>query len=229
MVRLTTQHSALLAVLLALMAATPGVARQPASSTDFAKMVEAVMDRSASPCDNFYQYACGGWLKSPASAIPADDVKASRVYQGGEMGARSDQVLYGILNTTDQPLLRAYFDSCLAATSASGDSEHWQENPGATARRLLKAPLALIDAIPDGDGGGGALDPSVLAATAALHKLGAKALFTVVVANDLMVSSTGLLIHYSTAQTSVRKTYLYLVGQCCTKWCPYSPLHRLHM
>jgi hypothetical protein len=35
-----------------------------------AQAVESAMDKGAKPCDDFYQYACGGWLK--ASTIPPD-------------------------------------------------------------------------------------------------------------------------------------------------------------
>ena len=48
-----------------------------------ANFMEAAIDRSANPCDNFYQYACGGWIeKNPIpeeqSRLGVDSVLANR-------------------------------------------------------------------------------------------------------------------------------------------------------
>jgi putative endopeptidase len=39
---------------------------------------EAALDRSASPCDDFYQFACGGWMKS--TPIPDDEASWVRSF-----------------------------------------------------------------------------------------------------------------------------------------------------
>ena len=53
-------------------------------------VVEAVLDRTVDPCDDFYRFACGGWMK--ATPIPADRASWSRsfseIYQRNETALR---------------------------------------------------------------------------------------------------------------------------------------------
>jgi putative endopeptidase len=54
---------------------------------------EAALDASASPCDDFYQYACGGWMK--ATTIPSDRARYSRGFD--RISDQNEQTLKELL------------------------------------------------------------------------------------------------------------------------------------
>ncbi|MBE4748737.1 M13 family metallopeptidase [Corallococcus sp. ZKHCc1 1396] len=78
----------------------------------------AVMDPSANPCDDFYAYACGGWLKS--TEIPAERARWSRGFE--TVAERNQTVLRDILTraaegqgdgSPDDKRLGAFYGACM--------------------------------------------------------------------------------------------------------------------
>ena len=55
----------------------------------------ANLDKTADPCNNFFQYACGTWVKN--NPIPADRSRWSRFE---ELSARNESILRDILETS---------------------------------------------------------------------------------------------------------------------------------
>ena len=76
----------------------------------------AAMDRSVNPCDDLYQFSCGGWMK--ANPIPADQSRWS-VY--AKLANDNQRYLWGVLQglaaapgeTADQRKLGDYFAACM--------------------------------------------------------------------------------------------------------------------
>src|SRR5689334_14599382 len=78
--------------------------------------VEA-MDKTANPCEDFYQYTCGGWMAH--NPIPSDQASWS-VY--GKLADENQRFLWGVLEqlkpgaanrTAVQTKIGDYFASCM--------------------------------------------------------------------------------------------------------------------
>src|SRR5215469_2077362 len=117
-------------------------AAQPLSAMPYAPSLDLTsLDRSVDPCQDFYKFSCGGWMKN--NPIPADQPRWD-VYS--KLANDNQQFLWGLLQadakatnrTPTQQKIGDYFAACM-------DTEAIDKLGAAP----LQPTLAAIDALPD--------------------------------------------------------------------------------
>ena len=88
------------------------------------------IDKSADPCQNFYQYACGTWVKN--NPVPADESRWSRF---NELDQRNQTILRGILDDSAKNQARSAIDGKIGGFYASCMNEPEIEKLGASPLR----------------------------------------------------------------------------------------------
>lgn len=102
-----------------LLVCTAAVARdEPTQSLPYSPSLNpASMDRSADPCEDLYQFACGGWIEN--NPIPADQ---SSISTYGKLYIDNQRYLWGVLEDVSrdlpgrndtQKLIGDYFAACM--------------------------------------------------------------------------------------------------------------------
>jgi predicted metalloendopeptidase len=150
------------------------------SPEEIASEVTASMDTSADPCQDFYRYACGGWLD--ANEIPADKtrwVRSFSVIQERNQEAIREMLEDAAANPgepgTDRHRVGAFYGSCMAedAIDAAGT---------APLEPLLERAAAVSDTA------------SLMRVTGELHRASVGPLFGVWVAPDFRNPETNIAI-----------------------------------
>ena len=136
----------------------------------------ASLDRTADPCVDFYQFACGGWIQS--NPIPADRAVWSR---GSELAERNAAELKTLLEDAGKPTSTNPATRKLGAFYASCMDEAVVERAGTSAFAAL---LARTRGVKDAR--------SWLGAVVELHKLGIFVVWDNRVVADLKDSATNV-------------------------------------
>lgn len=99
-------------------AAAQAPAPQPLTTMPYSPSLDVTsLDRSVKPCDDFYKFTCGGWMKN--NPIPADQATWS-VY--GKLANANQQFLWGVLEADSKPAatrtpvqqkIGDYYESCM--------------------------------------------------------------------------------------------------------------------
>ena len=143
------------AAIIAQTADTQKTAKAPASFD------KSAMDTTVNPCDNFYQYACGGWRK--ANPIPSDKSRWGRF---NELSEYNQSILHDILEKAATPGTHTAIEQKVGDFYAACMDEKTVESLGA---KPIQPQFALIDKISD--------RKSLMLAIAELHNSAIPALF----------------------------------------------------